>query len=70
MKEKLIAYFNRQMLNMEINPTERRTYFNHAFGALEFACMTLNNWDKESELIDLWNEKWKPKFEAKVYGEI
>ena len=70
MKEKLIAYFNRQMHYMDINPTERRVYFDHAFGALEFACVVANDWDEESELIDLWNEEWKSKFEAKVYGEI
>ena len=70
MKEKLIAYFNRQMHHMDINPSGRNIYFDHAFGALELACMALDNWDEESELIDLWNDEWKPKFEAKVYGEI
>lgn len=70
MKEKLIAYFNRQMHHMDINHDGRRVYFDHAFGALELACEIVNNWDEESELIDLWNEEWRGKFEAKVYGEI
>lgn len=70
MKEKLIAYFNRQMHHMDINPDGRPAYFSQAFGALDFALQVIDNWDEESELIDLWNEEWKPKFEAKVYGEI
>ena len=70
MKEKLIAYFNRLMHYMDLNPDGCTAYFGQAFGALEFACAIANDWEKEDELINLWNNEWKPKFEAKVYGEI
>lgn len=70
MKEKLIAYFNRQLHYMDINLDGHQAYFDQAFGAVEFACLVLDDWDKESELIDLWNEEWRGKFEARIWGEI
>lgn len=69
MKEKLIAYFNRKLHQIDTYPVGGRNFFAQAFGALEFACETINNRDEENELIDLWNEEWKPKFEAKIWGE-
>lgn len=67
MKEKLITYFNRQLHYMDLNPDGRPAYFSQAFGALDFAMEMLNDWDKEAELIDLWNNEWKLRLEEKVY---
>ena len=69
MKEKLIRYWERKERYI-INETQfenRRILFSQAFGALEFAMEMLNDWDKEAELIDLWNDEWRQRLEDKVY---
>ena len=70
MKEKLIKFWERKeryILN-STRQADKQTLFSQAFGGLEFALENLDNWDEEAELIDLWNEEWKPRLEAKVYG--
>jgi hypothetical protein len=69
MKEKLIKLWERKERYI-VNTTQReekKILFSQAFGALEFAMEMLDNWDKEAELIDLWNNEWKARLEAKVY---
>ena len=69
MKEKLIKLWERKERYIE-DATElrtRETFFSQAFGALEMAMAVVNNWDEEAELIDLWNDEWKARLEAKVY---
>ena len=69
MKEKLIKYWERKERYI-MNATrreEKQINFSQAFGALEFAMEMLDNWDTEAELIDLWNNEWKARLEAKVY---
>lgn len=69
MKEKLIAYFDSRLHYMAFNPGADKLYFHQAFGALSFAMQMVDDWDAESELIDLWDE-WKPKFEKQMdWGE-
>lgn len=67
MKEKLIKYWERKERQMELCPEGKTAFLNQAFGALDFAMETINNWDEEAELIDLWNNEWKARLEAKVY---
>ena len=69
MKEKLIKTWERKERYI-MNATrreEKQILFSQAFGALEFAMEMLGNWDAEAELIDLWNNEWKARLEAKVY---
>ena len=69
MKEKLIKYWERKeryIIN-ETHLENRRILFSQAFGALEMAMEMLDNWDKEAELIDLWNNEWRQRLEDKVY---
>lgn len=69
MKEKLINYWERKERYIE-GATElksRETFFSQAFGALEMAMTMTDNWDAEAELIDLWNNEWRERLEAKVY---
>ena len=69
MKEKLIKLWERKERYIE-NSTEladRKTFFSQAFGALEMAMAILDDVDAEAELIDLWNDEWKARLEAKVY---
>jgi hypothetical protein len=67
MKEKLIKYWERKERQMKQSPEFKATFLSQAFGALEFAMETMNNWDDEFELIKLWNDEWKPRLEAIVY---
>ena len=69
MKEKLIAYFEHKRHQMAINPDAKELYFHQAFGALDFAMRLVDDWDAESELVDFWNEEWKSKLEAPIWGE-
>ena len=67
MKEKLIKYWERKERQMEQYPEGRQNFLAQAFGALDFLMEDANNWDKEAELADLWNNEWKPRLEAKAY---
>ena len=45
----------------------RRTYFDQAFGMLTMYCALYpNNYQKAEKL---WDEVYRPQFEALVYGE-
>ena len=69
MKEKLVELWERKERYIE-NATDiadRKALFSQAFGALEMALAVLDNWDKEAELINLWNDEWKARLEGKVY---
>lgn len=69
MKEQLIKYWERKerYIMNETNLEYRKTHFSQAFGALDFAASILDDWDKEAELIDLWNDEWRKRLEDKVY---
>ena len=70
MKEQMIKYWERKERQIERYPEGGATFLGQAFGALEFAMEMLNDWDKEAELIDLWNNEWKLRWEEKVYGKM
>ena len=72
MKEKLIKLWERKERYIEdaIDIADRKTYFSQAFGALEMVLAYLNDWEREDEYIELWNEVWKPRLEGKVYGNL
>ena len=70
MKEKLIKLWERKERYIE-NATElksRETFFSQAFGALEMALAMIDDWEREDELIALWNDEWKARLEEKVYA--
>ena len=70
MKEQLIKLWERKERYIEdaIDIADRKTYFSQAFGALEMALAVLDDWEREDELIALWNDEWKARLEEKVYG--
>lgn len=69
MKNELITYFERKLHQMDyVDSCDRPKFLSQAFGALEFACGQVNDWGKETELIDLWNNEWRVKLESKAYG--
>ena len=70
MKEKLVKYWERKERQMEQYPEGKVALFSQAFGALEMAMVMTDDWDAEAELIDLWNDEWKERLEAKVYGKM
>ena len=69
MKEKIIAHLNRklELTDHVDDPQSKRAFFDQAFGALLFA-MECVDYDLETELVDIWTNKYKPAFERKVYG--
>ena len=69
MKEKLIQLWERKEQYIKNAPRyfDRMVFFAQAFGALEMAMAILDDVDAEAELIDLWNDEWKTRLEAKVY---
>ena len=69
MKEQMIKYWERKerAIVNEASLEYRKIHFSQAFGALDFAASILNDWDKEAELIDLWNDEWRKRLEDKVY---
>lgn len=69
MKEQMIKYWERKenAIMRETSLEYRKIHFSQAFGALDFAASILNDWDKEAELIDLWNDEWRMRLEDKVY---
>ena len=69
MKEQLIKYWERKerAIKNASSLEYRKIHFSQAFGALDFAMSTLNNWDDEAELINLWNSEWKKRLEDEVY---
>jgi hypothetical protein len=72
MKEKLIKLWERKERYIE-DATElrtRETFFSQAFGALEMALAMVDDWEREDELITLWNDEWKLRLEGKVYGNL
>ena len=67
MKEILIKYWERKERQMTEYPEGKMAFFSQAFGALDFTMEAVNNWDDEAELVDLWNNEWRARLEAKIY---
>jgi hypothetical protein len=69
MKEKLIKLWERKERYIEdaTELADRKTFFSQAFGALEMALVMIDDWEREDELIDLWNNEWRERLEKKVY---
>ena len=48
--------------------TDRKVYFDQAFGGLSFAIqMCGNDWDEANRYVDLWSKVWYPKFIKAVF---
>lgn len=67
-KQQLIKFLERKENQMKTTPEYGQTFLSQAFGAVDFYLATLDNWDKEDEIINLWNLEWRPRLEAIVYG--
>jgi hypothetical protein len=67
--EKLIDYIEMVLKWTKQTPQYAHTFFNQAFGALQFYIIEQNiSGDKFAELETLWNEKYRPQFEEIMYG--
>ena len=69
MKEKLIKLWERKERYIEdaIELADRKTFFSQAFGALEMTLAMVDDWEREDEYIELWNDEWRERLEKKVY---
>jgi hypothetical protein len=67
--EKLINYIEMELKWTKQTPEHAHTFFNQAFGALQFYIIEQNiSGDEFAELEKLWNEKYHPQFEEIMYG--
>ena len=77
MKEKLIEQLDRKLkqVRLAMSTGEGDTdmaivFFNQAFGAVEFAGWLVyqENPELEKEIIKMWNEEYRIKFEKIIWG--
>ena len=77
MKEKLIEQLDRKLeqVRLAMNTWENSTdmavaFYNQAFGAVEFAGRLVyqDNPELEKEIIKMWNEEYRIKFEEIIWG--
>lgn len=73
MKHRLICYIEKN-LDLASQAPDRATaqnWYSQAFGALSF--YSYSTYDTapqdEAELIERWNNEWRPKFEEIVWGK-
>ena len=70
MYEKMEQFLAKQY-EMAINAdfaTDKKTFFDQAFGGLSFAIqMCGNDWDEANRYVDLWSKVWYAKFVKVVY---
>ena len=76
-KIKLIEYLDkkleqaRQAMTMGVGSSRMATaFFNQAFGAVEFAGWLVyqDNPELEKEIIKMWNDEYRIKFEEIIWG--
>lgn len=66
--EKLINYIEMELKWTKQTPEHAHTFFNQAFGALQFYIIEHGLSSAEfSELETKWNEYYKPQFEEVMY---
>ena len=63
----MLNYYVNACANATDYPT-RRTFFDQAFGAVQMYCYL--NIKDEAKLLPLWDNTYRPKFEAMVYPAI
>ena len=70
MFEKMEMFFEKQyeMAVKAESATDKKIFFNQAFGGLSFAIqMCGENWDEANHYVDLWSKIWYPKFIKAIY---
>lgn len=70
--EKLISFIEMQLKWAKSETETANSNFHNAFGALQFYILEHSlSGDEYAELETLWNETYRPQFEAIVYwGEV
>ena len=70
MMETLIKCFEKylSMMSVEKDWRVRKSFYDQAFGALTLAIqMCGSDWDEANKYVEMWNDEWKERLEAKVY---
>ena len=70
MMETLIKCFEKylSMMSAEKDWRVRKSFYDQAFGALTLAIqMCGSDWDEADKYVEMWNNEWKERLEAKVY---
>ena len=69
--EKLLHHIETLLKWASQTPDHAKTFFNQAFGALQFYIIEHNLSNSEfSALETKWNTTYKPAFEAIIYGGV
>ena len=67
--EKLLNYIETHLKWSAQTPESAKTFFNQAFGAVQFYIIEHNLHGEEYTILETkWNETYKPAFEAIMYG--
>lgn len=67
--ENLIRYIDNLYKWSTQTPQFAKTFYNEAFGAFQFYILDRGlSGDEYTELETLWNTKYRPNFEAIIYG--
>jgi len=67
--EKLLQHIETLLKWASQTPDYAKTFFNQAFGALQFYIIEHNVSDDEYTILETkWNTTYKPSFEAIMYG--
>ena len=70
---KLINYIEKN-IDLATNAPDRTTaqnFYSQAFGALSYFCYSTYEAhpEQEAEMIQKWDNEWRPKFEEIVWGK-
>jgi hypothetical protein len=67
--EKLLQYIENHLKWASQTPDHAKTFFNQAFGALQFYIIEHNLYDAEFTALETkWNEVHRPQFEEVMYN--
>lgn len=66
MEERLVQYFEQQMAYAK-RSENKKVFFDHCFGAVDFIIQQLTDEDQQNDLVHLW-EEWRVKWEGEIYG--
>lgn len=69
MNERLKAYLEYQLNNIQANPGASEMFFHNAFGAVEWEIFRLNDIEEIGNLREAWETEWRPRFEKEIWGD-
>jgi hypothetical protein len=69
MNELMIRYLKMQLRYIDSLPDSGELFFHNAHGAMEWEAFRQTDPKVAHEILDEWEEVWKPHFIEKIWGE-